>query len=105
MIEPLTRNKMSNKQSKIHRHHFVFNPGDNGGEGLMVSTTFHFHEDGEMWIETELKLHSYLNSASLQIGSGCVTPEKLRQFANELDEATLKAKHEDEMARKMPLNP
>lgn len=67
-------------------HIFVFNPEDNGGQSLTLSTIKHtdsrYPED--IFFTQELELQSYGNSATFKF-SELLTPEKLRQLANELE--------------------
>ena len=60
-------------------HFFEFNPDSNGGESLTLSSEY---TDGD-W-QQELTLCSYFNSASFHL-SNALTPENLRQLANELE--------------------
>jgi hypothetical protein len=83
------------KNESIHRHVFVFNPQDNGGESLSLITDFIDNGDGPeagIFTNQELGLQSYCNSASLQLMGASFTPENLRKLANELESAWIQAK-------------
>lgn len=76
----------------IKRHVFHFNKEDNGGEAILLKTEFLANGDpGEFYINQELSLQSYGNSASFNFGGGPLTPEILRQLADELDDANMQA--------------
>lgn len=78
--------------SKIKTHSFVFNPGDNGGESLMLTTVFVPNGDpGVVCPEQTLTLQSYCNSASFNLVGAPMTPDILRQLANELEKAEIQA--------------
>ena len=66
---------------------FVFNKRDNGGEALMLTTTFVDNGDPEPGIYTnqQLTLNSYCNSASFNLSGASITPKILRELANELE--------------------
>jgi hypothetical protein len=71
-------------------HVFVFNENDNGGESLMLTTRFisngdEITEKEGVYINQELTLHSYCNSASFNLFGSTITPESLRKLANELE--------------------
>lgn len=81
---------MSGKEYKEHRHSFTFNPDDNGGEAVCLTTKFFDNGDSGgqgIYMEQELTLHSYCNMASFQLGSAVFTPAKLRELANQLEQA------------------
>jgi len=72
----------------LKRHYFCFNDGDNGGEALTLTTEFHDNGDGApdgIYITQELCLGSYCNSASFHLAGAVLTPELLRELANQLD--------------------
>jgi len=73
---------------KLKQHTFVFNDGDNGGEALTLTTEFHDNGDGVpegVYMTQELCLGSYCNSASFHLSGAVLTPELLRELANQLD--------------------
>jgi len=72
---------------KLKSHSFVFNPDDNGGESLMLTTIFYDNGDGpkEPFIGHELHLQSYCNSTTLHLNGITLTPAILRKLANELE--------------------
>jgi hypothetical protein len=82
---------MSDK--KVGRLTFVFNEKDNGGEQLVLTTDlYHNGDPGGFYTNQELSLNSYSNSASFNL-TGCqLTPEKLRELANQLDKMISTAK-------------
>jgi hypothetical protein len=82
---------MTNAQ--VHKHVFCFNPKDNGGESLSLTTEFFDNGDHkEPYMNQTLTLQSYLNSASFELIGAALTPEVLRKLANELESAYLKTK-------------
>lgn len=93
----ILRNKM--KEQHLHKHVFVFNPRDNGGESLCLVTDFVDNGDykaglGDTGIYTNqrLSLQSYCNSAEFHLMGAALTPENLRKLANELESAMIEAK-------------
>lgn len=72
---------------------FVFNDKDNGGESLSLTTTYIDNGDDVtekcdgIYINQELTLQSYSNSATFNLCGAFLTPENLRELANELDKA------------------
>lgn len=68
-------------------HTFCFNPQDNGGESLILKTTFEPNGDpGEFYAVQELMLHSYCNYATFTLTGIGFTPENLRKLADELEQ-------------------
>ena len=68
-------------------NHFVFNPEDNGGEAVSLITIKHTDtRTNESFYTQEVCLQSYGNSASFAIVC-YITPEKLRELANQLEKA------------------
>lgn len=77
----------------IDRHVFLFNPQDNGGESLVLTTDIIANGDpGVVFTNQELTLQSYCNGASFDLVGAPLTPENLRRLANELDEVLAKAR-------------
>ena len=73
----------------IKTHSFNFNPTDNGGESLVLTTEFIANGDpitnnGGVFINQELTLNSYCNACSMILTGATLTPENLRKLANEL---------------------
>lgn len=66
-------------------HSFCFNPNDNGGEGLTLTTTFIDNGDPAIYTNQELTLHSYFNSATISLTGSPITPDNLRRLADELE--------------------
>jgi len=75
------------KTAKEAIHVFIFNPQDNGGEQLSLSTIYADTGDliDGLCINQELELQSYCNSVSLNLNAVCFTPENLRKLADELE--------------------
>ena len=72
----------------------VFNPKDNGGESLCLVTEFFDNGDKEadgksIFTNQRLILNSYYNSSEFRLGGAAITPENLRQLANELESAKI----------------
>jgi hypothetical protein len=79
----------------LHKHVFTFNPKDNGGESVVLTTTYFDNGDREQDGSTifghqELTLHAYGRSASFNLGV-LFTPENLRNLANELESSKIQA--------------
>ena len=78
------------KDKIVGDHSFCFNPEDNGGESLIISTKFIWNGDDPpfkdaIYSNQEISLMSYGNSASFNL-SGCeLTPKNLRELANQLE--------------------
>lgn len=77
----------------VARHVFILNDHDNGGEQVSFATNIFLNEDGDPYYNQEITLHSYCNSASMLLVGAQVGPAQLRELANQLEEATLKAKY------------
>ena len=71
----------------IGKHEFVVNKKDNGGESVTISTEIHDNGDktNNIWLSQTITLMSYCNSASFTLCGSPLTPEILRELANELD--------------------
>jgi hypothetical protein len=78
--------KHMNNEEPLHRHVFVFNPNNNGGESLSLVTEFF-----KNYASQNLSLQSYGNSATFNLDYSIITPDILRKLANELETANLKA--------------
>lgn len=80
----------------ISTHHFTFNPSDNGGESLVLQTSFISSGDGGVYLEQKLQLNSYTNSATFNLAGATMTSSMLRQLADEIEtaenDARIKAK-------------
>jgi hypothetical protein len=75
-------------------HTFCFNKHDNGGESLVLKTEIYANGDpgGIFWNQI-LTLHSYCNSASLTLCGASLTPDVLRDLANQLENIEIEAIH------------
>lgn len=79
------------KQDKIIKTHvFNFNPYDNGGETVSITTIFFANGDpitskDGVYTAQSIDLQSYCNSASIHLHGCQITPENLRKLANELE--------------------
>jgi len=74
---------------KLDTHTFTLNKNANGGEQVFIITTYYDNGDGipdGIYTQHEICLNSYGNTASIYLGCQ-ITPELLRQLANELDVA------------------
>ena len=71
----------------VGQHSFSFNPKDNSGEGLTLETEIFDNGDKEnnIYLNQTLNLQSYCNSATFNLAGAQITPDKLRQLANELE--------------------
>ena len=76
----------------LKTHNFVVNPKDNGGESIVITTEFYDNGDVPSGIYTNQKitLMSYGNSATINLDRAALTPENLREFANQLEAANPK---------------
>jgi hypothetical protein len=79
-----------NKDKLLDRHTFVFNEHDSGGESLSITTEFYANGDPitekeGVYTNQTLSLQSYCNSASFNLMGANITPDLLRQLANELE--------------------
>ena len=82
-----------NTDKLLKRHAFCFNKETNGGEALTLVTKMFANGDpnGVYWNQ-ELTLHSYCNSASINLYGPALTPKLLRELANQLEFADIEAK-------------
>lgn len=76
----------------LKTHVFCFNPYDNSGEGLFLTTQFFANGDPitdteGIYLNQELRLQSYCNSASFNLYGAYITPELLRKLADQLEQA------------------
>ncbi|MDF2435307.1 MAG: hypothetical protein JWP44_4938 [Mucilaginibacter sp.] len=72
----------------LGQHSFKLNPYANGGESIILTTTFIDNGNGVpkgIYTNQELTLHSNSNSAQLNLGVGVFHPKILRKLADELD--------------------
>jgi hypothetical protein len=83
----------------LNTHVFNFTPQENGGESLSLTTTIHHNgdvnDDGTLqtYLNQQLTLHSYCNSATFDLSTAILTPDLLRQLANELESLIVKSNH------------
>jgi hypothetical protein len=76
----------------LKRHVFTFNPRDNGGEALILTTEFYHALGGkEIFSNHEISLQSYGNEANFMLHSIDITPELLRALADQLEQAEMDA--------------
>lgn len=88
-----------NKDRLLGVHSFIFNKKDNGGESLSLTTSYYDNGDGPVkgcYTDQELTLQSYGNSATFNFSGIQITPNLLRELANELESAEIKAKSNHE---------
>jgi len=81
-----------NKEKKI-KVICPVNPKDNGGESVTITTTV-FWNGSNVYYNTEIGLESYGNSASINLSGAPLTPEFLRDMANQIESATAKVQAE-----------
>lgn len=77
------------RQKLVEVHVFCFNPHQNGGESFILSKIIDDGDD-EPLLEQQLILNSYGNSTTLNIPN--LTPQILRQLADELEQKLISAK-------------
>lgn len=72
---------------KVAEHKFLFNPKDNGGESLTLKTEVFDNGDkfDNLYFNQTLCLQSYCNSAQFNLGTAKLSPNNLRELANQLD--------------------
>lgn len=86
------------KDKKIFERSYVLNDGVNGGESLTLQVDFLSNgEPNGIFMNQQLILQSYGNSASFNLYGSTLYPDKLRQVADFIDLATSHAK---EIAKK-----
>lgn len=78
--------------SFLGEHTFVFNNEDNGGEQVSLCTRLYDDGQGGASYEQELCLDSYSNGASFTLVGAALTPQKLRQLADQLEAFETKVK-------------
>ena len=78
------------RRKVIEEHSFIFNPKDNGGEAIILSTDFCDNGDEVAYTIQKLSLQCYGKEVEITV-SDVFTPENLRQLANELDRARIQA--------------
>lgn len=105
--------KTKHGQNELTHHYFRFNQKDNGGESFTIHTTFtstgvDFDEENPnagFFVDQELRLNSYRNSASVNLTGYVLTPQNLREMADKLEAAQEAAKKRlmriTEMAKKV----
>jgi hypothetical protein len=80
-------------KNSIHKHVFVFNKRDNGGESLSLETKYIPNGDrGGFFTNQTLVLNSYCNSASFELIGAQLSPKLLRQLADQLEKQEVIAK-------------
>ena len=75
----------------LARNAFRFNADSNGGEALILTTEFIANGDNitkkeGVYLNQELTLESYFNSASFNLSGAILTPALLRELADKLEE-------------------
>ena len=73
--------------TEVAVHTFVINGNDNGGEQLSVTTRLIDNGDlrDNIYLNQEISLQSYNNAATFFLYGAIITPDALRQLADELD--------------------
>jgi len=89
----------------LKTHSFTFNPDDNGGESLILTTNFiangdKITPDKGVFLNQELSLQSYCNSASINMFGISFTPKALRDLANQLESERNKLAYENTSTNK-----
>ncbi len=79
----------------LKEHYFCFNKQDNGGESFSIHTQMIWNGDPDgIYYNQKLVLQSNCNSASFDLYGTTLTPNLLRQLANELEKLEIEAKIE-----------
>ena len=77
----------------LRKHVFTFNKEDNGGESLILYTEMYANgEPDGVYYNQELTLSSYSNCATFNLLGAPLTPDLLRELANQLEKVELEAK-------------
>lgn len=81
-----------NSNRLIATHVFNIDENQNGGESLILKTDiFHNGDEGKseeiIFLNQELTLNSYANSASFNLAGTTLTPKKLRELADSIEKA------------------
>jgi hypothetical protein len=79
---------------RLHSHSFNFSPKQNGGESLILTTIFYDNgdkDDSSIYTNQSITLQSYENSASINLSGIQITPEILRELADQLEKARKEA--------------
>lgn len=82
-------------EKHLHKHVFCFDPANRGGGALLLKTYFINNgdeNDNSVFMNQELTLNSYCNSATFNLYGTLLTPETLRKLANELESEMIEAK-------------
>lgn len=80
-------------EQPIHSHYVEIGAHSNSGEALMLRTEWFSNgdEDGGLFMNQQITLHSYSNSASFSLGSKILDPGTLRWLADQIEDEELKA--------------
>lgn len=75
----------------LGRHYYCFNLEDNSGEAVALITEFISNGYGKegYHLYQELSLESYHNGVILSLSNSMLTPKKLRELANQLEQKAL----------------
>ena len=89
------------KTEPLKRHTFIFNPQDNSGEQLSLTTEYFDNGDSRQGLPSgiftnqQITLQSYCNSMTIELCGASISPEQLRNLANQMEqcykEASVKA--------------
>lgn len=85
-------------KKKLATHVFDLTPSQNSGEGLTLTTKIYDNGDaaaglpGGIYMNQELTLNSYCNSATFNLVGAQLTPALLRKLADELAQAHVEAR-------------
>jgi hypothetical protein len=73
---------------KVAHHYFTVNEKDDSGEQLSIITKFYQYDDdpNDVYVNQEITLQSYSNSATFTLVGSPLLPAQLRQLADELEE-------------------
>lgn len=98
---------MSNPDPKVGTHSFNFSPQESGGESLYLETKYYWNGDNEkdhqhngIYLNQELTLCSYGNSATFNLCGINLDSNMLRKLADELDEEYCRALSKSEQLAK-----
>lgn len=78
--------------SLIDEHRFLLEPQSSGGESVVLITMYFRYNNGDIFTNHKVVLNSYSNSANILLTSPLFTPQRLREWADELESKMISVK-------------
>ncbi len=80
----------------LTRHTFIFNKQDNGGEQLAFVSEVYDQGEGptSIYLTQKIILNSYCNEVVIKLNGFTITPDLLRQLADELEQKIEKCQNQ-----------